>query len=137
MLVFDLRVRGLKVPLVHESFICMGWTPVDSTWATVVRHSIHRHIINDGPVVNVNVGDSDVIDGAVVIEGPAMPITAFVAFPEVTETIIDPAVESNVRAPITCMPKVSAAIPAPVTRSPEQPRLGCGHPSARHPEIAI
>ena len=66
-----------------------------------------------------------------------MPITAFVAFPEVTETIIDPAVESNVRAPITSMPKVSAAIPAPVTRSPEQARLRCDDPSARNPEIAI
>src|SRR5207249_1831403 len=118
------RVRGLKVTLVHESFICMRWTPVDSAWATVVRHSIHRHIINDCPVVNVNVGDSDVIDGAVVIEVPAMPITAFVAFAEVTVAIIDPAVESNVRTPISCMPKVRAAIPAPVTGSPEQPRLG-------------
>src|SRR6185437_939218 len=136
MLVLDLHMRSFKVTLVHESFIIMRRSTVDSAWAAVKSHpsplvDYHR------AVIDVNVGDPDVINTAVVIEIPAVPITAFIAFTEITEAVIDAAVKANVGAPVARVPKICAAVPAPVTRGPEQARLRRDHPSAGHPVVSI
>src|SRR4051812_15442922 len=136
MLVLDLGMRSFKVTLVHESFIVMRGSTVDSARPPVESYAsplVDYH----GTVINMNVRDPDVVDAAVVIEIPAVPIAAFIAFTEITEAVIDAAVESNVRAPIAGVPKICAAVPAPVTRGPEQARLGCDHPSAGHPVVSI
>jgi hypothetical protein len=136
VLVLDLRMRSFKVMLVHESFIVMRRSTVDSAWPAVESHPsplVDYH----GAVINMNVRDPDVIDTAVVIEIPAVPIAAFIAFTEITETVIDAAVEANVWAPVARVPKICAAVPTPVTRGPEQARLRRDHPSAGHPVVAI
>ena len=136
MLMLDLHMGSFEMPLVHESFIVMRRPPVDPTWPAIECYA--RPLVdNHSTVVDVDVGNSDVVNGAVVIKRPAMPIAAFVAFAEITEAVIDPAVEADVRAPITGMPKVGAAAKRPIARSPEQARLRCNHPSTRHPVISI
>src|SRR4051812_39554890 len=136
MLVLNLRMRSFKVTLVHESFIVMRRSPVDSARPPVESYAsplVDYH----GAVINMNVRDPDVIDAAVVIEIPAVPIAAFIAFTEITEAVIDAAVEANVRAPIAGVPKICAAVKPPVTRGPQEARLRRDHPGAGHPKISV
>src|SRR5579872_73957 len=75
VLMLDLHMGSFNMPLVHESLIITGWTAVDSPWATVVGDPIHRHVVDNRSVVDVNVGDVHIVDGAVVKEGATMPVT--------------------------------------------------------------
>src|SRR5215471_7227565 len=51
--------------------------------------------------------------------------------------VADPAIESDVGPPITAVPDVGAACIAPITGSPEEPRLRRHDPVAMNPEIAV
>src|SRR2546430_4577261 len=67
VLVLDLHMRSFKVTLVHESFIVMRRSTVDSAWPPVESHAsplVDYH----GAVINMNVRDPDVVDTAVVIK---------------------------------------------------------------------
>jgi hypothetical protein len=134
--VLDLHMSSFNMPLVHKSFIITRRPTVDSARPTVESHP--GSLVDDyRSVINMNVRDPDVVHTAVVIESPAMPITALVAFAEITEAVINAAVEANMRAPITGMPKISPAAKRPIAWSPQEPGLRCDHPSARYPVIAI
>jgi hypothetical protein len=105
------------MPLMHESFIITRGTSVDSARAAV--KSYPRSLVDyHRAVIDMNVCDSDVVDAAVVIEVSAVPVTTLVAFAKITETIINAAVEANVRPPITGMPKIGAAAKCPIAGSP-------------------
>jgi hypothetical protein len=75
----------------------------------------HRPVIDIGDVGDIHVGY-----GAVVEEFATAPFTTLKAFAEVSEAVINAAVESDVRTPIARIPKVDAVVPAPVSRSPEK-----------------
>jgi hypothetical protein len=91
-----------------------------SAIAAVIAYLVDRDVVNDGLVVNV--GDvrhvADVIHRAVVKEGPVLPTSAFIAGTGVAESIVDAAVETDMRAPVPLIPGERVAAPTPVTRSP-------------------
>src|SRR6516165_9066995 len=104
--------------------------------AAIVAH-VGRVVDDDGLVVDV--GDRhvrDVVDGAVVEESAAAPITALVAFAGIAVAIRYAAVEADFRTPIAFVKGIDAVVPAPVSRRPQQRRLRRQYPRARHPVIA-
>jgi hypothetical protein len=54
----------------------------------------------------------------------AFPMTAPETSSEITKPIINPAVESHVRTPITGVPEVAPITPTPPPRCPEKPDFG-------------
>ena len=66
-------------------------------------HMIHRGVIEKVAVV---------------------PTSAFIAMTEVTEAIVDPAIETYRQAPVAFIEEKSVAAPGPIARSPEEPGLG-------------
>jgi hypothetical protein len=54
----------------------------------------------------------------------------------VAETVINPAVESNMRSPVTSMEAVKSSGKAPIRRCPQDADAGWRHPDARYPIIA-
>jgi len=105
------------------------------------RAAVERNVVvhvDHSPVVYVrHVHRPDVHDRAVIKKRAAMPVTALESNTGIPAAVIDSTIEADVRAPVTAVPDVSTAPPTPVSRSPEQARLGRQHPGARHPVIAV
>src|SRR5438270_1251660 len=80
-----------------------------------------RVVVDDhGLVIDVrDVGDIHVGHRAIVKKFAAAPFAAFEAFAEVSEAVINAAIESDMRAPIAGIPKICAVVPTPVSRSPQ------------------
>src|ERR1700751_992701 len=103
----------------------------------VVADAVHRDVVDDSLVVDVNVGDGDVVHGAVVIEVAVAPVSAFIAVAEIAEAVIHASVETDVRPPISRMPDVDTVTPTPVAGRPEYANRGWSHPGAGNPVVAF
>ena len=89
------------------------------TRAAVEAHARSGRILHDRAAVRV--ADDvhiDVVHGGVVVERAATPVAAVVPHADVTETVIDAAVEADARSPVAGVPDVDRTVPPPVTRCP-------------------
>jgi hypothetical protein len=122
--------------IVRRSLLLRSWPSINPAVATVVTDP--RIAVDDNRlVIDVRyIGDVNVGHATVVKEPVALPIAAEEPRTGIAEAIINAAVETNVRAPITAIPNVETVIPAPVARSPKHSD-GSKHPSARNPVVAI
>ena len=133
-----LHCRWRPVLLVCRCLFCLGRSGVNSTGAAVIADMVHRGVVDHGLVVNiVNVRDVHVIHRAVVVEGPVIPIPAFIADTTIAKAVVDATVEADMRAPVALIPSVGVAAPTPITGSPEEANLGSDHPRTRHPKVAF
>src|SRR5580704_3146284 len=102
---------------------------IDATRAAVIADPVRGVVVDYRRVVNImNVGDIHVVDGAIVEKVPAVPSSTFIAVAEVAESVIDSAIESDLRAPIAFMENECFAAPAPPARSPKETNFGRQHP---------
>src|ERR1700722_8161367 len=114
-----------------------GCAGIDAAAAAVVADAVGFAVIADAAVVGVvNVGHVHVIHRAVVIEMIVVPVAAFVAVAEIAEAVIHAAVEADVRAPVSTVPEIAAAAPAPISGSPEEADLRRQNPDAGNPVVA-
>src|ERR1019366_5930879 len=85
-----LQRRWRAVLLVCRCLFCPGRAGVNSTGAAVITDMVHSGVVDYGPVVNiVNVPDVHVVHRAVVVEGPVIPISAFIADTTIAEAVVD------------------------------------------------
>src|SRR5579862_1379427 len=68
---------------------------------------------------------------------PVFPTAAFIAVSEISEAVVDSAIEAHGRTPVAVIEHKSIAAPAPVTRGPEEPNLRRHHPRARGPVVIV
>src|SRR6516225_6281053 len=118
-LVVPLVVSRLRMVFAVPHFLFVRRVGINSATATVVSDPVHRNVIDDGLVVDVNVCDSHVVHGAVVVEMAVSPIATIVAVAKVAEAIVHAAVETYVLSPVARVPHIHATSPPPVSRSPE------------------
>src|SRR5580692_2979719 len=114
-------------------------TSVNATTAAVEADAIHVRVIVDhcAVIYVVHVGDVHVVHAAVVEEVAPVPVATFITEAAVAETVVNAAVEANLRAPVAGVPEISATTPAPVARRPEEADLRCDYPRAGDPVIAV
>jgi hypothetical protein len=118
-LVVSLKVSGLEVAFAAPPFLFVGGAGADSAVSAVVADAVHRNVIDNGLVVDVNVGDGHVVYGPVVIEVAVSPIATFITVPKVAESVVHAAVEADMRSPVARVPHIHAIAPSPVSRGPE------------------
>jgi hypothetical protein len=82
-------------------------------------------------------GHIHVADGSIIEKVVMVPPAAFKPMAEVTESIIDPAVEPHNGPPIAVVEDEPATTPSPVSWCPEESNFRGQHPSTRHPVIII
>ena len=112
-------------------------TRLDSTRASVIRHAIDRHIV-DGLVINVvDVCDVYVVNRAVVVEIAPAPLSAVITVARISETVVNAAVESHGRSPISWIPCVEACCKGPITRRPQQAYCRRQHPGSGNPVVVV
>src|SRR5271156_1176844 len=91
----------------------------DSALAAIERNV--GSIVDDDRAVHVDVRDGGGIyvhHGGVVKELSAAPFAAIKSVAAVTEAIVNAAVESNLRSPVTGIPGIGTVIPAPISGRP-------------------
>src|ERR1700722_11675192 len=133
-----LRLRGghRSMTFTRESFLFGSWPGTKAASPTVIADTVYADIIDDR--LGVRVMDDrpvHVHDRSVVVEVVGLPVPAGEAGADVTESVVDAAVESDVRAPVTGVPDVGAFVPAPVSWSPQEADFRCLHPGARNPVV--
>src|SRR5271154_3587966 len=133
--VFSLSSDWLDVALVCKPFLLGSWARGETASATVEADAI---VSVDVPfLINVvDEGGIDVVHAAVVEKVAAVPVAASVAFSAVTKTVINAAVEADLRAPVAFIPRVVAVSPTPITGRPKNADFGRLDPSAGDEEVA-
>src|SRR5580704_386005 len=122
--------------LVGRGLILSRRASSDPTCATVIADAVHCRIVDHFGVVSVvNIGNIHVVDRSVVLELSVVPAATLITFTAVTETIIDPAVETDLRTPVALIESKSAPAPAPIAWSPEKAGLRSHNPGTWHKEV--
>jgi len=138
VLMLLLHVGWFNVPVVLRCHFTRGRPGAEPSRAAIVTDPSHRCIINH--CLGIHVPDVNyiyVIYGSVVKEASAPPIAPCVPYAYVSESVIDPTVKTDMRAPIPRVPEKESAAPAPVTGSPQESRRGRDHPGAWDPVVAV
>jgi hypothetical protein len=134
-----LNLNGCRrnVPLTLRVLLLRRRTPRDPAFASVVTHPIHdRRIVDDGLVIHVvNIGDVHIRHRPVVEEAIVIPSSALETITEITEPVVDAAIETDLRSPIALMKKEHTPLPAPPRRGPQEAYFRSQNPGARHPKI--
>jgi hypothetical protein len=124
--------------LVRPGFFLRGRSRNSPARATVEADTSYSHIVDDGFVIDVgDVHATEIVHGRVVAEDAVSPVAALVAGAHIAETVIDAAVESDMRPPVSGVPNIKAVPPAPIPGRPEQTDGRRLHPGSRHPVIAV
>jgi hypothetical protein len=121
--------------------------PTSDAARPVIADTINRRVV-DGDVVDhdrvryravidLHIGDRDVVHRAVVIEATTIPIAALISNADISEAIVDPAVISDIRGPIAVTIAVHAADKAPISRRPEIAHLRGLYPCPGHPVVTL
>lgn len=120
MVMVELVCRRLDMILLHGCLFLRGRLSLDTRAAVEARMIVHHCIVDHCPIDIgvVNDGGIDVHYRGVVMEETAAPLSAIKSGSPVTIAIIDAAIKSDMRSPITAMPAIDAAGKAPVTGSP-------------------
>lgn len=80
--------------------------------SAVVTDAIDRNLVDHGLVIDVrDTAVAEVVDGTVVIEDVMPPVTAVIAGTGITVTVIDAAVEADLRSPVAGIENVEAVTP--------------------------
>jgi hypothetical protein len=126
------------MPPASSGFLFRGRTHPCSAGTAVIADAAQGKVgFDHGRPVNIMYpANVYVVDGPIVEEMSVSPITAIVASPGISETVVDAAVVADNRTPVAGMPVVSRALIIPVTGSPQQVRFGGQHPGGGYPVVS-
>src|ERR1035441_9862426 len=79
--------------------------------------------------------DVHVVHRTVIEEVSTIPAAASISLAEVTESVVDSAIEADFRAPVAIIEEESAVSPTPVARCPEEAFFRRHYPRAVHPVV--
>ena len=139
LLLLRLHIRPLDMPLIHRHLLTRIRPALYAARTTVIAHTIYRHIVHDRPI-DIRIVDNRRIHPRhrrIIPETPAIPFATVIPHTAITTTVIDPAIISDMRTPITGVPSIDSTIPAPVPGRPQESHLRRRLPISRHPIIIL
>jgi hypothetical protein len=134
---FCLRGYGRDMPLMCGSFFLRSGARVDAAASAIEANAGNVCFVHSRVIHIVNNVDVYVEHRAVIEEVSVIPAPAFETVAKVTEAIVDPAVETHLRTPVTIIENVPAVSPTPIAGGPEKTYFRSQHPSSWHPEITV
>jgi hypothetical protein len=138
VLVVPLQRSEWDMVIVFRRKLAPGGPCVQTALTTVEAHASHVDVVDHCLVVDVgDVNASEVGNRPVVVKRIVAPVTALETNSAIAVPVVDSAVEADVRAPVTLMPRVYAATPAPVAGRPQQAGGGRQNPCAGHPVVIV
>src|ERR1700722_16088513 len=135
--VLSLSGDGRDMSLTCGGLLLRCRTRINSPLAPVEADMINRGHIHSVLVYIVNLGDVYVEHGAVIEKVTIIPTAALKPLSEISETIVDSSVETNLRPPVPVVENESTVAPAPVGRCPQESHFRRHNPCSRHPVIVV
>ena len=123
--------------LVGSSLFLTSRTLVYTAVAAIEANTGYGSVVYSCLVNVVNLGDINVVHRTIVKKVVVVPTSTFEAVTKVTETIVNPAIEANLRTPIAIIENISAVLPIPSNPESRANRLPELDPRARNPEIVV
>lgn len=135
LLLLHLHRRGFSACFTRNGHVRSSGSRRGSAIPAVVAHAIDRGVVvrDCGVVCIVDNRRIHVCDGGVVAIDISLPPATVKTFTGISISVINPAVETDLRCPITRIPAIPAINPCPITRSPEQTWVGRQDPRAGYP----
>jgi hypothetical protein len=130
----------LDVLLMRGNLLLGRWPGGDPARAVEARSIVHDRSVVNHRAVNVYIAHNGCVhvhNGSVVAERSAGPHTTPETNTTIPESVVDAAIESDVRPPITAVPSIDAAAKTPISRSPKHAYPGWLNPDAGNPIIAV
>src|SRR5882724_8812666 len=126
------------VPFPRGGFFLRRCAHVHAPISAIVAHPRNIDVVLHVHVVHIaNYSFVDVVHFAVVIKMVVIPSSAIISVSGVAPAVINAAIESHHRPPITHMENICLAAPAPISRRPQVSSLRRQHPGPRHPVIIL
>lgn len=139
LLMLLLLGRTLDMPVPHRRLLTRIGTITNPARAAIITHTIHRYIPDNGSI-DIHIADNGSIDtrnSRIIPEMSAIPLPSIITTTTITTTIIDAAIVSYMRSPISGVPPIQSADKTPVTRRPIKSCLRWLLPITRHPIITL
>src|SRR5580704_11756022 len=135
--VFGLRRHRSDMTFMCGRFFLCSGTSVDASIATIEADAgdggfVDARVVDVVNHIHVYVQHSAVIEKVTVI-----PASTFKTMAKVTEAVVNPAIETYLRAPVAIIENVATVSPAPIAWSPEKTDFGSHYPGSRHPKITV
>lgn len=120
LLMLSLHCRRCQVGFIRSGLFSRCWLRSYTTGSAVIAGTIHgRRVVHYGGVVGiVDDGGVHIRHRGVVVVGATDPLTAVESGANVAKSVVNTAVKSHVRSPVSGVPKISSAAPAPIARGP-------------------
>jgi hypothetical protein len=120
LLMVNLSRQGELTAFMLGSTFLPSRTRLNPAITTVVTDAVEGGVIDDHRlVVNIrDVGYVHVGDTAVIVEFVPTPLATVKTFPGVAESVINSAIKSDMRTPVSEMKDVEPFVPFPPSRSP-------------------
>jgi len=137
LLMLHLHRRPLNPSLIHYRLLPRIRPVIHPTRSAIIAHTVHRDIIDHRPI-DISIMDNRRIHTRhrrIIPEATTIPFPTIISRAAIPAAIIDTAVISHMRSPITHMPRINAPTPTPITRRPIQSNGGRRRPITRHPII--
>lgn len=137
-------VRDLCIDRSHTTrpfsrlLLCIR-TRCNAAMSAVVTHAVDGDVVDDG-FVDIHITNDRGIhmaDSGIVVEVVSSPAATFIAIAVIAVAVVHAAIEADLRTPVSSVPKVATATPAPPSRCPQQTNRRRHHPCARHPVIVV
>jgi hypothetical protein len=129
----------LDVLLMRSTLFSRTRPRCDAARAAIIADPVDRRVVDDG-TVHISIVDDRGVDidyRRIISEMPAYPIAAGKARTVIPASIIDTAIEADMRPPITGIPAIDPTGITPVTRRPKEADLRRFRPISRYPIISI
>jgi hypothetical protein len=136
-----LKGSSIQMPLMlGHPFLAVGLV-TDAAWSAAIGDaaaSVNEAMIYTSAVKEGQAAvEANMHYGSVVGEVSAAPFAADKADAAIAEAVVHATVVADVGSPVASMKDVQAVVPSPIRRSPQVAGLGCGHPGAWNPIVAV
>src|SRR5271169_3742292 len=127
--------NGSDMSLTCRCFLLRVGTRNDSAIATVEADAVVSAVVNPFIVDIVNARSVYAAFRTVIKEVSVIPAATSVPLAIVTVTVVDPAIETNLGAPVAFVEAIAPVSPTPIARCPQEAFFRSHHPFAVHPVV--
>lgn len=139
MLILHLRAHGCGVRLAAGRQFRRSGSDLQPAGSAIEADPRASAVVNCyAAVVDVmHYGNVHIVDRMVVIEVTTTPVAALVANSDIAKSVVDAAIEADVRSPVATIKSIAVMPESPIARCPERTNIRSLHPRSRDPIVAV
>ena len=127
------------MPFLHPGFFLSSCTRSCSPAATIEANSASSLLVNHGLAYIYISNDCciDVGNISVIMKTSISPHSTHISFPEISASIVDTTVKSNMQSPVSGMPSINTSNVTPIRRCPQITHFRRNNPHSGYPIVSV